>query len=463
MNSGKIVAISGLVVDVEFVSSHVPLILSALSITKNDQEYLLEVQVHLGNNTVRCVSLHRTIGLARGDIVFDLGKPLQINVGDGIKGRVMSTTSAPLDGLEMSPMEMRSIYTLPPSIKDISENTEVIETGVKVIDLFTPYVKGGKIGFLGGAGVGKTVLITELIHNIAMAHNGYSVFIGSGERTREGLELFEAMKNSGVISQNTLESRVTILFGGMGKTPSERSKVVHAGLSVAEYFVEKEKKDVLIFIDNIFRFVQAGSEISTLLGKSPANAGYQPNLIGELGEVQDRIASTSNGSITSVQAVYIPADDLNDPAPRALFSHLTSQVVLSREIAASGIYPAVDPLLSSSQELKISLVGKKHYDVSLEAKKLINEYKSLKSIISIFGIDDLTEQQKQSVSRARKILNFFSQPMFTAEKFTGKTGKFVSISDTIQSVTRIIDGEFDKVHESKFHMIGSVDDIKTHA
>jgi F-type H+-transporting ATPase subunit beta len=459
MSSGKIIAINGLIIDVEF-GAKLPNILGALSVKKNDKEYLLEVQMHLGNNTVRCISLERTIGLARGDVVTDLDSTLKVKVGPGIRGRVMNATSVPLDGMQIESLEERSIYNSPPSVNNISENTEIIETGIKVIDLFTPYVKGGKIGFFGGAGVGKTVLITELIHNIATAHNGYSIFIGSGERTREGLELWDAMKSSGVIPQNLEESRVTILFGGMGKTPAERSRVVHSGLSVAEYFVEKEKKDVLIFIDNIFRFIQAGSELSTLLGKTPANSGYQPNLVGELGEIQDRIASTKHGSITSVQAVYIPADDLNDPAPKALFTHLTSQIVLSREIASNGIYPAVDPLLSSSQELKSSLVGEEHYNIALECKKLINEYKSLKSIIAIFGTDDLTEQQKLCVHRARKLLNFFSQPMVTAEKFTGKPGKFVKISDTISSVTRIMEGEFDRIHESKFYMIGSVDEIK---
>ena len=460
MNVGKIVAINGFIVDIEFLTGKMPRILHALSTIKNGKEHFFEVQLHLGNNTARCISMERTNGLARGDIIINTEKPLQIKVGNAVKGRVMSTTSVALDGQAIENAQEKSIYSAPPKFDEISSTTQIIETGVKVIDLFTPYTKGAKIGFFGGAGVGKTVLITEFIHNVAMAHNGYSVFIGSGERTREGLELVEAMKSSGVIAPNIIDSRVTILFGGMGKSPSERNKVVPAGLSVAEHFVEKEKKDVLIFIDNIFRFIQAGSEISTLLGKMPSSAGYQPTLTWELGQIQDRIVSTSHGSITSMQTVYIPADDINDPAPRALFTHLTSQVVLSREIAAAGIYPAVDPLLSSSQELSIEIVGKKHYEVALEVKKLISEYKSLKSIIGIFGTDDLTDQQKQCVSRSKKILNFFSQPMYTAEKFTGKAGKFVKTKDTINSVSRIIDGEFDKVHESKFLMIGSIDDIR---
>jgi len=459
MNSGIITEINGLIVDFEF-KDKLPKILNLLICKKNKIEYKFEVQMHIGNSIVRCICFSATTGLSRGDIAVDTNKPLQVNTGDEVKGRVLDTIGNILDNqIKLKNKDLSSIYQEPCSFEELSTECSIIETGIKAIDLFTPYIKGGKIGFFGGAGVGKTVLITELIHNIAMKGNGYSVFIGSGERTREGLELYQSMIDSGVINLEDLsKSNATILFGGMSKTPLERARVVEAGLSVASHF--SQNRDVLLFIDNVFRFIQANTEISTLLGRIPSSVGYPPNLATMVGEIQDRITYTKKGSITSIQAIYVPADDLSDPAPQTLATHLTSQVVLSREIAASGIYPAIDPISSFSQELQASIVGDLHYEVALNAKKLINEYNNLKSIIAIFGMDDLTSEQKLIVNRARKILNFLSQPMFTAEKFTGKKGKFVPINDTIKSVKKILDGLYDNTNENKFYMIGSTDEIE---
>lgn len=456
---GKIIQINGLVIDVEF-QGNLPKILCAIYVSKNEKEFLLEVESHIGKNVVRCISIKNPIGLCRGDVVTSEGKQIEIPVGPTVKGRVLDTLGNPLDGLGAINAKKRSIHKNAPAFTELSDRINIQETGVKVIDLFTPYVLGGKIGFFGGAGVGKTVLITELIHNVAIENKGYSVFIGSGERTREGLELYEAMLSSGVIKEQREESNTTILFGGMDKSPLERSRVVQAGLTVAEYFVEEEKKDVLLFIDNIFRFIQAGAEISTLMGKLPANVGYQATLASEIGQIQDRITCTKNGSITSIQAVYVPADDLSDPAPATVFGHLTSKVVLSRDIASAGIFPAIDPLLSSSQELSEKIVGEEHFNVASKAKKVIAEYKSLKGIIAIFGIEDLTNDQKIVINRARKIINFLSQPFFTAEKFTGRPGKFVPVKNTVKAVREILEGLYDHIHESKFYMIGDIDEAK---
>lgn len=459
LKNGRIIQISGLVIDVEFIG-HCPKILNCLYILKNREKIIMEVMQHLGGNVFRCVSMKSTRGLQRGDVIFDTELPMQIGVGESVLGRVINPLGEALDGLDdYEYKQENSIHKSAPNFNDLSTEVSTLETGIKVLDLFTPYMRGGKIGFFGGAGVGKTVLITELIHNIAMAHSGYSVFVGAGERIREGLELYESMIHSEVIDLEGNNSKVAMILGQMCEPPGQRNRVVHAGLTIAEFFAQ-QGKDILLFIDNVFRFVQAGAEISTLLGRTPSVLGYQPTLATEIGEIQDRIASTKNGSITSVQAIYVPADDLTDPAPATIFNHLDSQVVLDRKIAASGIFPAVDPIGSSSRELSTNSVGERHYNLSNNCKKLLQEYQDLKSIIAIFGDQELSEDQKTTVKKARILQNFLSQPMFTAEKFTGIKGKFVKLSETLDGVERILNDEFNHIFPSAFYMIGGVDEAK---
>ena len=451
---GKIIGISGLVVDVEF--EHSPKILDAVYLIKNKKKIVMEVSQYLGSSIFRCVSMNSTRGFKRGDIVFDTESPIKIGVGNGTLGRVINPLGEPLDGRDEYGFEREDIiHKKPPAFTELSNNVAILETGIKVLDLFAPYVKGGKIGFFGGAGVGKTVLITELIHNIAMKHDGYSVFIGAGERIREGLELYESMIDSSVIDLEGNNSRVSMVLGQMSESPGQRNRVVHSGLTIAEKFLE-EGKDVLLFVDNIFRFVQAGSEISTLLGRTPSVLGYQPTLIKEIGEIQDRIVSTKTGSITSIQAIFIPADDMTDPAPAATFNHLSGQVLLDRSIAATGIFPAVNPLLSNSKELTPKNLGQRHYDLANSAKKLLQEYQELKNIIAIFGDQELSQEQKTVVKRARILQNFLSQPMFTAAKFTGKEGKYVKLSETLEGVEKILSGEYDEFSTTSFYMIGKI-------
>ena len=453
-NIGKIQAIFGLVVDVAF-QDQVPAINNALCLVKDYKKYIFEVVQHLGNGVVRTIALNNPIGLSRQDYVEDTEMPIQVPVGENILGRVLDALGEPLDLLEEAAAEKRSIYNDPPQYMTLTQNKEQLVTGIKAIDLFTPYIKGGKIGFFGGAGVGKTVLITELINNIAIAHNGYSVFIGSGERIREGLELYEAMQESGVIDLQNNNSKALLVFGQMCETPAQRSRVVYSGLTQAEYLAE-QGRDVLLFIDNIFRFVQAGSELSVLLGRLPSAVGYQPTLTSEIGSIQDRITSTTKGSITSVQAVYLPGDDASDPAPLALFTHLSSQVVLSRELFARGIFPAIDVLNSNSLDLNYETVGERHCELAQNAKKILQEYDNLKNIIAILGVDNLSMEQKRTVDLAEKLQNFLSQPMFTAEKFSNRKGEFVSLEDTLDGIEAILSGKLDSVHASDLYMIGSL-------
>ena len=454
---GTIEEIYGLVVDVQF-EGVVPKIQHALYLFKTGKRYVFEVMQQLGGGYVRTICMHHTIGLKRGDYVEYKFDTISVPTGYETLGRVFNALGEPLDAYEEVELNRVPIYRKSPEYFELRQVKEVLETGIKVIDLFTPYIKGGKIGFFGGAGVGKTVLITELINNIALEHNGYSVFIGSGERIREGLELYEAMLSSGVINPEG-DSRAILTFGQMSETPGQRSRVVHSGLTQAEYFAENGK-DVLVFIDNVFRFVQAGAELSVLLGRIPSAVGYQPTLASEVGVIQDRITSTKKGSITSIQAVYIPADDISDPAPAALFTHLSSQVVLSRSMFSQGIFPAVDPLESSSVDFNEESMGERHYDLATRARNTLKQYAELKSIIAIFGTENLSEEQKITVSRARKIQNFLSQPMFTAEKFTGKKGRFVKRGETLNGIDMILSGKLDHVHEGQLYMIGSMEDLK---
>ncbi|MFN9113592.1 MAG: F0F1 ATP synthase subunit beta [Bacteroidota bacterium] len=452
--TGKIVNISELIVDVEF-TDHTPKILNCLYIMKGGDKITLEVAQHLNGNIFRCIAMKATKGLKRNDVVFDTESSLKIPIGKGLLGRVINPLGEILDGLdEYNYEEECEIYKKPPAFSKISTETTILETGIKVLDLFTPYTKGGKIGFFGGAGVGKTVLINELIYNIAVAHDGLSVFVGAGERIREGLDLYESMKESQVINLEG-ESKVVMVLGQMCEVPFQRNRCVLTGLSVAEYFANKGK-DILLFIDNAFRFVQAGAEISTLLGRMPSILGYQPNLSTEIGEIQDRITSTNDGSITSIQAIYVPADDITDPAPSTIFEHLGSKLVLSRNIAAKGFFPAVDPLASSSRQLCPEIVGQEHYDIATNAKNVLQQYKNLESIIAIFGDHELSEDQKTIVKRARILQNFLTQPMFTAKAFSGKEGKFVKLSETLDGVKRILLGEFDEEFAGDFYMIGDI-------
>ena len=454
-NKGILIQAVGPVCDVRFVNAVLPKLLTALKVTKRDKEELtLEVVQHIGDDVCRCIALGPTDGIERGLDVIDTGDTIKVPVGKEVLGRMFNVIGQPIDDKgEFKPKILHSIYAEPPKFEDQQTKIEIFETGIKVIDLLCPYIKGGKVGLFGGAGVGKTVLIQELINNIAHEKHGISVFAGVGERSREGNDLYYEMKESGVINNTAL------VFGQMNETPGVRMRVALSGLTMAEYFRDVAKQDVLLFIDNIYRFTQAGSEVSALLGRMPSAVGYQPTLSTEMGQLQERITSTKNGSITSIQAVYVPADDLTDPAPATTFSHLDAKTVLSRNIASLGLYPAVDPLASSSNFLDPNVVGKKHYKVAREVQAILQKYKDLQDIIAILGMDELSVEDKLVVNRARKIRNFLSQPFFVAEKFSGFEGKFVSLKDTISSFEAILDGKGDKLHEDSFTYVGTFDEV----
>ncbi len=455
MTKGKIYQVSGPVVDVLFADGQLPKIKEALYIEKNKEKKVMEVAMHMGNNIVRCIMLASSDGLTRDMEVIASGKEISVPVGKVTLGRIFNVLGDPIDGLKEIPEDSKRwpIYRKAPDFASQKVNIEILETGIKVIDLLLPYPKGGKIGLLGGAGVGKTVLIQELINNIAMEHGGYSIFTGVGERSREGNDLWLEMNQSGVIDKTAL------VFGQMNESPGVRMRVALTGLTMAEYFRDEENKDVLLFIDNIFRFVQAGSEVSTLLGRMPSAVGYQPTLSEEMGQLEERITSTDKGSITSVQAIYVPADDLTDPAPATTFSHLDATTVLSRKIAEQGIYPAVDPLASSSRILEPSIVGEEHYEIARKVQETLQKYNELQDIIAILGMDELSDEDKTTVLRARKIQRFLAQPMFVAEKFTGLAGKYVPIKETIRGFKAIIDGQMDKYPEAAFYNVGTIDDV----
>ncbi|MCQ2752211.1 MAG: F0F1 ATP synthase subunit beta [Coriobacteriales bacterium] len=457
MNVGRIARIVGAVVDCEFAAENVPQIYNALTVKADTPighvETILEVQTHLPGNMVRCVAMSATDGLTRGLEVVDTGAPIKMPVGPNTLGRIWNVIGEPVDGKEMPEIEdWYPIHTAPPAFDELSTSTETFETGIKVIDLLEPYIKGGKTGLFGGAGVGKTVIIMELIHNLAQEHGGTSVFTGVGERTREGTDLYLEMNESGVIN------KACLVYGQMNEPPGARLRVGLAGLTAAEYFRD-QGQDVLLFIDNIFRFTQAGSEVSALLGRMPSAAGYQPTLATEMGDLQERITSTATGSITSVQAVYVPADDLTDPAPATAFIHLDATTVLSRSIAELGIYPAVDPLASTSRALDASVVGEEHYNTALKVQEILQTYSDLQDIIAILGMDELSEEQKLIVNRARKIQQFLGQPFNVAKQFTGLDGKYVKIEDTVRSFKMIIDGELDDIPEQAFRNKGAIEEV----
>ncbi len=453
-NTGQIVAIRGIVVDVYFAEL-MPDLLNALELEVNGKRVVLEVQQHLQNNTVRTVAMTSTEGMARGDEVADTGAPISVPVGMKTLGRMFNVLGEAID--EMPDLDAKTermpIHREAPSFKDQSPKLEILETGIKAIDLIAPFVKGGKVGLFGGAGVGKTVTIQELIRNIGAEHNGYSMFAGVGERTREGNDLYEEMKQAGVLDKTVL------LFGQMNEPPGARARVALSALTMAEYFRDKENKDLLVFIDNIFRFTQAGSEMSALLGRIPSAVGYQPTLATEMGGLQERITSTNKGSITSVQAVYVPADDFTDPAPATTFSHLDSTVVLSRGLAELAIFPAIDPLDSTSTVLTEEVVGKDHYEVAREVQNVLQRYKDLQDVIAILGLEELSEEDRLIVSRARKVQRFFSQPMFVAEQFTGNSGQYVTTKETVEGFRQIISGELDYIAEPHFYMKGNIDQV----
>ncbi|CEH19082.1 atp synthase f1 beta subunit [Ceraceosorus bombacis] len=459
--TGQVKAVIGAVVDVSFDSDELPAILNALDVQDviGGHRLVLEVAQHLGENTVRCIAMDGTEGLVRGQKVIDTGLPIQIPVGPGTLGRIINVIGegiderGPVKGAKLSP-----IHAEPPEFIEQSTEAEVLETGIKVVDLLAPYARGGKIGLFGGAGVGKTVLIQELINNIAKAHGGVSVFTGVGERTREGNDLYHEMIETGVINLEG-ESKVALVFGQMNEPPGARARVALTGLTIAEYFRDEEGQDVLLFIDNIFRFTQAGSETSALLGRIPSAVGYQPTLSTDMGGMQERITTTKKGSITSVQAVYVPADDLTDPAPATTFAHLDATTSLSRGIAELGIYPAVDPLDSKSRMLDPSIVGREHYDVATGVQKILQDYKSLQDIIAILGMDELSEQDKLVVERARKIQRFLSQPFAVASVFTGIEGKLVPLKDSVRSCKEILEGKHDNLPEGAFYMVGAIEDV----
>ena len=451
---GVLVQAVGPVVDVRFKKEHLPSLLIALKVKNNDKDLYLEVVQHIGDDTVRCVAMGETDGIRRGLPVENTFSPIKVPVGKEVLGRMFNVLGEPIDGKEEVKAERRSIYQNPPSFKEQSTKVEIFETGIKVIDLLCPYIKGGKVGLFGGAGVGKTVLIQELINNIATQKHGISIFAGVGERSREGNDLYGEMKESGVLENTAL------VFGQMNETPGVRMRVALSGLTMAEYFRDDMHQDVLLFIDNIYRFTQAGSEVSALLGRMPSAVGYQPTLATEMGQLQERITSTKDGSITSIQAVYVPADDLTDPAPATTFSHLDAKTVLDRSIASLGLYTAVDPLASSSNFLDPNVVGKKHYEVARKVQACLQKYKDLQDIIAILGMDELSEEDKLLVNRARRIRNFLSQPFFVAEKFSGKEGKFVKLEDTISSFEQILDGHGDYLPEEAFTYVGTFDEAK---
>ena len=453
-NIGKITQIISAVIDIKFAEGNLPEINSAINIkTKDGGKLVVEVAQHLGDDTVRCIALGPTDGLVRGMEAEATGAPISVPVGEQTLGRIFNVLGDPIDNKPAPKVEHMPIHRKAPTFAEQATNTEMLETGIKVVDLLCPYQKGGKIGLFGGAGVGKTLLIQELIRNIATEHGGYSVFTGVGERTREGNDLYHEMMDSGVIEKTTM------VFGQMNEPPGARMRVGLTGLTMAEYFRDKGGKDVLLFIDNIYRFTQAGSEVSALLGRMPSAVGYQPTLQTEMGALQERITSTKNGSITSVQAVYVPADDLTDPAPATTFAHLDATTVLSRSIVELGIYPAVDPLESTSRILDPRIVGEEHYKVARDVQEILQKYKELQDIIAILGMDELSEEDKMVVSRARKVQRFLSQPFFVAGQFTGLEGRYVPISDTIQGFKEIIEGKYDDIPESYFLNCGSIDDV----
>ncbi len=460
LSTGKVVQIIGVVVDVEFPDGNLPPIYTALKILRDipgdygKMEIIAEVQQHLGDNTVRSVAMASTDGLKKGSPVVNTGKPISVPVGRNCLGRMFNILGEPIDGGPELKIEKTSpIHRDPPSFMDQDTKVAMLETGIKVIDLLAPFPKGGKVGLFGGAGVGKTVTIMELIRNIATEHGGFSVFAGVGERTREGNDLYLEMKESGVLE------KMIMVFGQMNEPPGARLRVGLTGLTQAEYFRDEEGQDLLLFIDNIFRFIQAGSEVSALLGRMPSAVGYQPTLATEMGALQERITSTKKGSITSVQAIYVPADDLTDPAPATAFSHLDAQTVLSRQLTGLGIYPAVDPLDSNSKILDPRIVGQEHYDVARGVQKILQRYKELQDIIAILGIEELSEEDKLIVARARKVQRFLSQPMFVAEAFTGRAGRYVPIEQTVKSFKGLISGEYDEIPESAFYMQGTIEDV----
>jgi F-type H+-transporting ATPase subunit beta len=453
LKKGYITQVIGPVVDIRF-EGDLPPIYNAIKIPMTDRELVVEVAQHIGDNTVRCVAMGPTDGLRRGMECIDTGGPIKVPVGKGVLGRMLNVLGQPIDEQgEVKDVEYMPIHKKPPSFEEQNPATEILETGIKVIDLLTPYPKGGKIGLFGGAGVGKTVLIMELIRNVAIEHGGYSIFAGVGERSREGNELWIEMHEAGVID------KTAFVFGQMNEPPGARMRVGLAGLTIAEYFRDEEHQDVLLFIDNIFRFVQAGSEVSALLGRMPSAVGYQPTLATEMGALQERITSTKKGSITSVQAIYVPADDLTDPAPATTFAHLDATTVLSRSIAEMGIYPAVDPLDSTSRILEPHIVGEEHYYVARKVQEILQRYKELQDIIAILGMEELTEEDRLIVYRARKIQRFLSQPFFVAETFTGTPGKYVPLKETIRGFKKIVEGEMDDIPEPAFYMVGTIDEV----
>ena len=453
--TGRIVQVSGSVINVEFDEGQMPRINEALTVELNGKTLVMEVAQHIGNNTVKCIMLSGSEGMSSGMEVTATGDSIRVPVGDRVLGRMFNVLGEPIDDGEPIPedTERMSIHRKAPGFDEISPSVEILETGIKVIDLLEPYSKGGKIGLFGGAGVGKTVLIQELIHNVAMEHGGYSIFTGVGERSREGNDLWKEMREAGVMDKTAL------VFGQMNEAPGVRMRVGLSGLTMAEHFRDEENKDVLLFIDNIFRFVQAGSEVSTLLGRMPSAVGYQPTLASEMGALQERITSTKAGSITSVQAVYVPADDLTDPAPATTFAHLDATTVLSRKIAEMGLYPAVDPLDSTSRILEADIVGEEHYEVARKVQEILQKYAELQDIIAILGMDELSEEDKATVYRARKIQRFLSQPTHVAEKFTGRPGVYVPVSETVKGFRAIVDGEMDEYPEAAFFNVGTIEDV----
>jgi len=459
-SAGKITQVISAVVDVQFEGGNLPPILNALECENNGKKLVLEVAQHLGENTVRTIAMDATDGLVRGAEVTDTGAQISVPVGQETLGRIMNVVGEPID--ELGPVKTKErapIHAEAPAFADQSTSEEILVTGIKVIDLLAPYAKGGKVGLFGGAGVGKTVLIMELINNIAKAHGGFSVFAGVGERTREGNDLYHEMIDSKVIDlEDQTKSKVSLVYGQMNEPPGARARIALTGLTQAEYFRDKEGQDVLFFVDNVFRFTQAGSEVSALLGRIPSAVGYQPTLATDMGSMQERITSTNKGSITSVQAIYVPADDLTDPAPATSFAHLDATTVLSRQIAELGIYPAVDPLDSTSQMLAPNIVGEEHYNTAREVQRVLQTYKSLQDIIAILGMDELSEEDKLTVARARKIQRFLSQPFHVAEVFTGSPGVLVSLDDTIKGFKEIIAGKHDNLPEAAFYMVGSIDE-----
>ncbi len=458
MNKGKIVQVLGPVIDVEFENGDLPYIKDALEVFRDGKRCVMEVAQHIGENTVRCIMLSSSDGLHKDMEVTATGSGIQVPVGEKTLGRLFNVLGEPIDqGETLEKEEKWCIHREAPSFQDQSPVAEMLETGIKVIDLLAPYAKGGKIGLFGGAGVGKTVLIQELIQNIATEHGGYSIFTGVGERSREGNDLWTEMKESGVLEKTAL------VFGQMNEPPGARMRVAETGLTMAEYFRDVQKQNVLLFIDNIFRFVQAGSEVSALLGRMPSAVGYQPTLATELGELQERIASTKDGSVTSVQAVYVPADDLTDPAPATTFAHLDATTVLSRKIVEQGIYPAVDPLESSSRILEEDVVGKEHYETARRVQEILQKYKELQDIIAILGMEELSAEDKITVYRARKVQRFLSQPFHVAENFTGVPGTYVPVAETVRGFKAIIDGEMDEYPEAAFFNVGTIEDVKEKA